>query len=73
MKTFAKILIILSCICGFWLIFPLVIGIITLKKMKEAKCKEDIKTWGILCLLFCNLLGGILLLCISDEEWAKAE
>ena len=71
MKTVAKVFIILGIVMEFWLILPLIFGIITLNKMKTATCKADMTTWGILSLLFVNLIGGILILCVSDEEWAQ--
>ena len=71
MKTVAKVFIILGMIVGFWTILPLIFGGITLSKMKTATCKADMTVWGVLSLLFCNLIGGILVLCVSDEEWAQ--
>lgn len=71
MKTAAKVFIILSMICTFWLIVPLVVGIIALKKMNTAKTKSELTGIAICTLLLCNLLGGIFMLCISDEELAQ--
>ncbi len=63
MKTAAKILIIISMICSFWLIFPLIIGIKALNKMKN---NEMTTGWKIAVLLCVNTLAGIFLLCSKD-------
>ncbi len=68
MKTAAKVFIILAMIGGFWMILPLIFGGITLSKLKTAKSKSDLVVWGVLDIFFCGLLGGIFVLCISDEE-----
>lgn len=73
MKTAAKVFIILGMIFGFYLIFPIVIGAITLKKLKTATKKDDVKTWGIVSLIFCNIIGGILILCLQDSDFAPTE
>lgn len=70
MKTAAKVFIIIGMIIGAIGILPLIFGGITLSKMKQATCKSDITTWAILTLLFCSLIGGILLLCCNDEDFA---
>ena len=71
MKTAAKVFIIIGIICTFWTILGLVFGIIALKKLNEAKKKEDIPMWVSICtLLFCSLIGGILMLCLKDEHLA---
>ena len=71
MKTVAKVFIILGMICGCFAILPLIFGGITLSKMKTATCKADMTVWGVLDIFFCGLIGGILVLCVSDEEWAQ--
>lgn len=63
MKTAAKVFIILSMICGFWLIFPLVLGFIALKKIKEGTMTTG---WAVVVLLFVNTIAGILLLIDKD-------
>ncbi|MBQ8868158.1 MAG: hypothetical protein IJ027_00370 [Oscillospiraceae bacterium] len=73
MKTAAKVFIILNMICGFWAILPLVFGIIALKKLKTATKKDELTTTAVLTLLFCSLIGGILMLCLKDEDLAPAE
>lgn len=69
MKTAAKIFTIIGMVFGFWAILPLVFGILSLKKMNEATCKKDLTTMAVLNLLFCNMIGGILMLCLKDEDF----
>jgi len=71
MKTAAKVFIILGMIFGCIAILPLIFGGITLSKMKTATCKSDMLVWGILDIFFVGLIGGILILCVSDEDWAQ--
>ncbi len=69
MKKAAKILMIISAICCFWCVFPLVIGI---KNVKRINNNIPLTTKNkVIVLLFCNTLAGILLLCDkSDAEVA---
>ena len=73
MKTAAKVFIIISMVCTFFTIVSIVFGVIALKKLKEAKKKEDIPMWVSICtLLFCSPIGGILMLCLKDTDLAPA-
>ncbi|MBQ4128241.1 MAG: hypothetical protein IJD68_00540 [Ruminococcus sp.] len=60
MTIASKVLIILTMIAGFWLIFPLVLGIIALKKINTNTMTTG---WAVVVLLFVNTIAGILLLC----------
>ena len=73
MKTAAKVFIILGMICTFYLIFPLVVGFIALKKLKTAKSKQELTGIAVVTLIFCNLIGGILMLCLSDKDFEAVE
>lgn len=70
MKTAAKVFIILGMIFGCIAILPLIFGGLTLSKMKKATSKSDLMVWGILDIFFCSLIGGILVLCLKDEDLA---
>ena len=72
MKTVDKVFIIIGMVVGAIGILPLIFGGITLSKMKTATSKEDVKVWGILDIFFCSMIGGILLLCCKDEDFAPA-
>ncbi len=73
MKTAAKVFIIIGMVCLFWCIVPLIVGILALKKLNTATCKADVTTMGVLTLLFVNLIGGILMLCLKDEDFKQVE
>lgn len=73
MKTVAKIFIILGMILGCVLVFPTVIGLIAINKIDYAKEKKDLTKIGIITLLFCNVIGGILMLVMSEECVKKNE
>ena len=70
MKTAAKVFIIIGMVFGFYLIFPLVIGILALKKLDEAKTKDELILMGILTLILCSLLGGLFMLLVKEEDLA---
>lgn len=73
MKTVAKVFIILGMVLQCFLIFPIVLGAIALKKLKAAQCKADFGTgWAVVVLLLVNLIAGILLLVMKDEDFQKA-
>ena len=76
MKLAAKIFIIIGMVCQFYLIYPIILGAIALKKLNAAQKKEDFSTvWSVVTLLFVNLIAGILLLVMKDADFAakKAE
>lgn len=66
MKTAAKVFIIIAMITEFWLIFPLILGIVALNKMKYEKPST---AFSICILLFCSMLGGIFLLLSEPSEY----
>ena len=73
MKKTAKVFIWIGMICQFYLVYPIVVGVIALNKLNEARKKEEILTMGILTLLFCNTVGGIIMLAMSDKELLQKE
>lgn len=72
MKTAAKVFIIIGMIVGCWTILPLIFGGITLSKLKKAQSKSELVAWGVLDIFFCSLIGGILVLCLKDEDLVQA-
>lgn len=68
MKTASKVFIIIGMIFGCIWVIPLIVGFVALSKLGTARCKNDLTAIAVLTLLFCSLLGGIFMLCISDEE-----
>jgi uncharacterized membrane-anchored protein len=73
MKKIAKVFIIIGMVLQCFLIFPVVLGIIALKKIDKAQSKSDLTVWAIITLLFVNMVGGILMLVIPDSEFQPAE
>lgn len=69
MKTAAQVFIILGMVCGFWAILPLIFGGIALSQM--SKGQRPSTGMSVCVLLFCNMIGGILLLCAKDEDFYK--
>ena len=67
MKTAAQVFIIIGMVCGFWAILPLIFGGIALSQM--SKGQRPSTGMSICVLLFCNMIGGILLLCAKDEDF----
>lgn len=72
MKQSAKVFIWIGMILQFFLIYPIVVGVLALKKIDESTSKEDLKTLGIFTLFFCSLIGGIFMLNIKDEELSNS-
>lgn len=68
--TAAKVFLVLGCIAEGWLLLPLAWCLpITISIFGKINRGEKIGTGLKVCsLLFVNLIGGILLLCRSDEE-----
>lgn len=71
MKVAAKIFLIIGMVFGFFLIFPLIIGLIAIKKIDEAKKQDDLVLWAILSIFLVSPIGGILMLFIQPEEEAN--
>ena len=66
----SKIFLILGCVAQGWLLLPLAWCLpITISVCGKLKRGEPVSTGLKVCsLLFVNLIGGILLLCRSDER-----
>ena len=71
MKTTAKVFIWIGMIYNFYLIFPIVFGCLALKKLKTATTRDELRTMAVLCLSFCNTVGGILMLTMTDKELSQ--
>ena len=73
MKTAAKVFIIIGMVLQFYLIFPLIIGILALKKINNATSKSELTGWAIATILLNSPLGGIFMLLIPESEFAPVE
>ena len=68
MKTAAKVYIYIGMIFGFFLIYPVVLGVKALKLLDSAQKKEELRNIGLLILLLGNPVAGIILLLIDDSD-----
>ena len=68
MKKAAKVFIILGMVIRFYMIYPLVIGSLALKKIDNAKDTSELTVWGVVCLFLVSILGGLFTICIKQEE-----
>ncbi len=71
MKNTARVFIWIGIIVQFFLIYPIVVGVIALQKLNDARKKEEIQTIGILTLLFCNIISGIIMLTMTDKDLSE--
>ena len=67
MELATKIFVFIGIIFGAILIFPIVFGFIALKKIKN---NDYSILWGVLTLIFCNLVAGILMIVRASKEKA---
>ncbi|ENY68965.1 Uncharacterised protein [Mycoplasmopsis bovigenitalium] len=65
-KQLAKIFTILYIVVAWLAIIPLIIGVLTLKKIEQEMSKDDKLLYGILNIVFGNLISGVCLL--LDEK-----
>ena len=73
MKTASKVFIWIGMIAQFYLIYPIIVGILALRKIDEAVDRNELQTFGLITLFFCSLLGGVFMLCIKDEELGEVK
>lgn len=69
--AYAQILALFFLIAEVYLVASLIISIITLTKLDKFRTKKEVMPYGILCLIFCTIVAGILLLVISEEDLNK--
>lgn len=68
MKTAAKVFIWIGMVIQFFLIYPIVIGVLALQKINNAKSTNELYGWGIATAFLCSPLGGIFMLNIKENE-----
>ena len=71
MKTCAKVFLIIGMCLTFYLILPIVFGVITIKKLDTVLIRGEIIPWGVLSIIFVSQVGGILVLCMSDDHFRE--
>lgn len=68
MKTAAKVFIVIGMIFTFYLIFPIVLGVLAIKKIDSATSSSELLGWAIATIFLVSTLGGIFMLFIKDED-----
>lgn len=68
MKQATKIFIIIGMVVGALAILPLIFGYLGLKKLEEAKTVKELTNTAILVLIFCSVVGGVMMLCMKDQD-----
>ena len=68
MRTAAKVFIWIGMIFGFYLIFPIIVGVFALKKLDGSTDLKEIHNFGIVTLFFCNFLGGLFMIAIDEKD-----
>lgn len=68
MKKAARIFLIIGMVLTFYLVFPVVFGIIAIRKLDYGATKEELTLWGVLSVFFVSTLGGMLMLLMDPKE-----
>lgn len=68
MKNLARAFLILGMVFKFWMIIPLVCGVIALRKLDSAKSARELLGWGVVTLFFTSQIAGILMLIMTDAD-----
>ncbi|BDX52924.1 hypothetical protein [Metamycoplasma equirhinis] len=69
LKELTKAFIIVGIVLGFPLILPIIFGILALKKIDDLNTnKNDLLVWGVLTLIFVNLVSGIVMIIESTQN-----
>lgn len=63
-----KLLSIMAIVMAVCSVIALVVGSLALQKLKTAKNKNELVLFGVLSIFFVNLLGGIFMLCVKNED-----
>ena len=71
--TAAKVFIIIGMVFQFFFVIPIIVGAIALSKIDKATKKEDLTIMSVFVLLFCNLIAGIIMLTITNEDLGRKE
>ena len=73
MRKAAKVFLVIGMILGFYMIFPIILGSITIRKLNTASSRDELRPWGIISILFVSVLGGIFVLSVRDDELVGVE
>lgn len=70
-STSVQLTIILFSVMFVLCLISLVLSIVCFKKLNNAIGKKGMVAWGVVTLLFVNLISGILMLCMDDIDYAR--
>jgi hypothetical protein len=74
MKKAAKIFLVIGMVLTFFLIYPIVLGIIAYRKLDEENIsRDDLVLWGILSLFFVSPIAGLLILLLKPEDLDQSQ
>jgi len=74
MKKAAKIFLVIGMVLTFFLIYPIVLGIIAYRKLDEENIsRDDLVLWGILSLFFVSPVAGLLILLLKPEDFDQSQ
>ena len=68
MKTTAKVFVYIGMFLQFYLIYPIVIGAIAIRKINKATSRKQLVGISVLVLILCSFVGGIIMLNIKDFD-----
>ena len=67
------LLVVVVALCAVLCCINIIVGRITLRKMENAKSKDELFSISIICLIFCSIISGIILLCLDENEFEEGK
>ena len=67
------LLFVVVALCVVLCCINIIVGRITLRKMENAKSKDELFSISIICLIFCSIVSGIILLCLDENEFEEGK
>ena len=65
--------VVVVALCVVLCCINIIVGRITLRKMENAKSKDELFSISIICLIFCSIVSGIILLCLDENEFEEGK
>ena len=67
------LLVVVVALCVVLCCINIIVGRITLRKMENAKSKDELFSISIICLICCSIVSGIILLCLDENEFEEGK
>ena len=67
------LLVVVVALCAVLCCINIIVGRITLRKMENAKSKDELFSISIICLICCSIVSGIILLCLDENEFEEGK